>query len=451
MSRRDMCVMVVGLALGGCGPSTVGMDGDGDGSATGDPATTGTSGVSADASTSPEDVSGTTAGADSTGDAESGSSDTGSPWPRDEGPPTEGWFVFAGGPPDEPGECLYRWDHDDLPSSLMCVTGIEELVAAVPPRPGSTHVFAATEQHPLDASTATVWRVDALTGEQVIVDSWETEIQGEPSRDLQQMIPVDEDCVALQIRVLDAEPVFDQVRIACVDGIGGQDLIMGPNAEHLLGVLDDGRVLVEQEPGGLVIVGPTSADVELVSDGTDVMGVAHDGQRVAFTVHAGITSAQVGLYDQGVTTWMTDTIEGQSSLAFDAGGHVVASSGNDVLRWDGTDQTAATIVGDGGLGIVQYVSLDDALAFRAVVFDLHSGIGFLAGGQVSDFCGEEFNPGTPARLSQSDEVIAVFPERDAASSHFGHILSCRPNAEPIDLFDPFEDIDLHGQTLPMWN
>ncbi|MCH9679860.1 MAG: hypothetical protein K0V04_00375 [Deltaproteobacteria bacterium] len=451
-------IWLVALMLGpaACGDDVMGVDGDGSGSTTG---TSLTSGSSTDASPTAEGSSGPadSTGAPSTGgstddtDTASGSSDTGSPWPRGEGPPTEGWFSFVDDPSGDGFDCLYRWDPDAPPTALMCGSDQSPagaITVALPPRPGSPFSFAVMEQDFLDVREATWWRIDAATNEQIIVDTWDVENQGEPVRWLREMIPVDDDCVALKTQLLTPQPNVDELRVACIGGNAGQDLLVGPGSEDLLGVLDDGRLVVERNPGGLIVVDPTSLETEPVSGGEDVFTVSHDGQRIAFSVLEPIATTRIGLWDSGVTTWMTDVLGPQPTLGFDPDANVLASSGGSIYVWDGTDDTAGNDIGGGGLGVTRFVGLDETVGYRAVVTDLQAGIGFIAEGTTSSLCGSRLNPQGPARLSDSSEVIVVYNEGDAGDAGVGRIFSCRPNGDTHDLLD---GTGIDGSVLPVWD
>lgn len=459
-SRLEWLLAVAVLA--GCGPGAESASGDTDGADSG-----GTSGGSeggseggSDSSTSADppgtsdstgDSTGSTTAPDPTETDSTGAEPT--QWPPAEGPPTEGWFVFAGttDPDADRADCLYRWEPDGDPVELLCASSPDlpdqsRLIGAAPPAEGSRYAWALTETLELDVYPETIRRIDALTGDLEYVAQWSADPNGGPSRHLQKMIPIDDDCVAWQIEILPlGGDGFDEVGVSCVGEYPDPELGEVGVHQTLQGVLEDGRLVVEVDGGVLEIVDPVSEDRDTIT-GMRSGAVAVDGQRVAYEAPGKFFDAHVAVWTAGETAHLDTPIGPSPGIGLSPSGDVLVGSGA-VWRWDGTEGGDAEELPGlaGALGLLDFVTVGDYTGLRASTFDPQSGIAFASDAEVSSICGEEQWGRTLARVHDSEEVVLVHTQTDPESPQRHHIFSCRPNGEPVDLL---EGTDMRGKTLP---
>jgi hypothetical protein len=377
-------------------------------------------------------------------------------WPDSEGPPTEGWFVFAGTSDAEADrmDCLYRWEPASAPIEVFCPAALEpveeppsRLLGAAGPADGSGFAWAMTEEFALDQYPEYIWRIDARTGDTEYVASWDADPNGGPSRHLQTMIPVDDECVAWQIRV---QPLggdaFDQLGVSCVGEFPDPEFGDSGVIQELRGVLDDGRLLVEVD-SGLQLIDPMSGEATMTGIGSDAF--AHDGQRIAFVAAGEFLDVRAALWDDGTVTEMNDPLPRPAGLGFLPSGDVLVGSAP-VLRWNGTDATdGVRLPGlDIALATLEFVPVGDYTGFRVSESDTEDGIAFASDIAVSSVCGPDHRARGVAKVSDSGEVVLVYTQTDPESEHKNHVFSCRPNGEPVDLL---EGTGLRGKTLPTFD
>lgn len=371
------------------------------------------------------------------------------PWPDGEGPPTQGWFVFAGKPVGEPGgfDCLYRWQPDRAPTQLWCGADEPEvrLRHVLPPKPDSAILFTSTEELALDIYPEALWRIDASTGDMQQIAEWDGDPNGGTALHVERMFAVDDSCVAVQLRRQPIDsPWIDDLHIACVDEGLGDPLFPTASTIELRGVLDDGRLLAQLELGTLVLIDPTDGTSTTIST-TPPSAFAHDGQRIAFTVGLDLQN-EVRLWDDRNIATAGNLIHVSPSLGFHPDGHVLVGAG-EVSRWAGIDAENVTALLDSpnALGYGDFLRVGDYTGMHVSEFDLTFGIAFASDSHVSPVCGEEQHGRILARVHATDEVLLVHTETDPRSPSRFHIFSCRPGGEPVDLLDGY---DLVGTTLP---
>lgn len=316
---------------------------------------------------------------------------------------------------------------------------------ALPPRLGSEMMFVATEELALDIYPEALLRIDVRDGAVERIAEWPGDRNGGTAVHVVRIFAVDDACVAVQLQrqPFGASPT-DVLHVACVDvGLGDPILERAPNKE-LLGVLDDGRLLVRLDPGGFVVVDPqddSSTTISALPPGA----FAHDGQRVA--VAAGVDlQNEVRVWDEGDVAVAGDLVGASPSLGFAPNGDVLVGA-TEVARWNGMDGAAVTALHDSPIahGYGAFLRVGAYTGVQVSETDLAFGIAFASDTHVSPVCGADQWGRNLALVHASDEVLLVHTDIDPRSAARFHIFSCRPGGEPVDLLDGH---DLVGTTLP---